>query len=74
MWNLKYGTDEPIYRIETDLQTWKTELRLPRESGEGVGLVDSNYYIQNGWAMESCCYITGKCVHSLAIEHDGGMI
>ena len=21
MWNLKYGTNEPIYRIETDLQT-----------------------------------------------------
>ena len=21
MWNLKYGTDEPIYRIETDSQT-----------------------------------------------------
>ena len=21
MWNLKYGTNEPIYRIETDSQT-----------------------------------------------------
>ena len=25
MWNLKYGTDEPIYRIETDSQTRRTD-------------------------------------------------
>ena len=36
MWNLKYGTNEPIYRIETDPQTWRTDLWLPRGSGEGV--------------------------------------
>ena len=25
MWNLKYGTDEPIYRIETDAETFRTD-------------------------------------------------
>ena len=30
MWNLKYGTDEPIYETETDTQTWRTDLWLPR--------------------------------------------
>ena len=24
--DLKYGTDEPIYRREVDLKTWKTDL------------------------------------------------
>ena len=51
MWNLKYGTDAPIYMTETDSQTWRTDLWLPRGWGEGVGwtgslgLVDANYYI-----------------------------
>ena len=53
-WNLKYGTNEPIYKTETDSQTWRTDLWLPRGREEGVGwtgslgLVDANYYIQNG--------------------------
>ena len=39
MWNLKYGTDEPIYRTETDSQTWRTDVWLPRGrewDGRGV--------------------------------------
>ena len=28
MWNLKYGTNEPIYKTETDSQTWSTDLWL----------------------------------------------
>ena len=28
MWNLNYGTDEPICRTETDLQTWKVDVWL----------------------------------------------
>ena len=50
MWNLKYGTNEPIYKTETDLQI---EYRLVVAKGEGkvVGwtgslrLADANYYI-----------------------------
>ena len=51
MWNLKYGTNESICRTETDSQTQKTNLWLPRgrrEGVDGLGLVDTNYYIQNG--------------------------
>ena len=44
MWNLKCGTNEPIYRTETDSQTWRTDLRLTRARGESVGLVDANCY------------------------------
>ena len=54
MWNLKYGTAEPISKAETDSKTMRTDLWLPRrrEMGEGrtgsVALADVNYYIQNG--------------------------
>lgn len=38
-WNLKYGTNEPIHRNETDSQAWKTDLWLPRRrEREWVGL------------------------------------
>ena len=26
IWNLKYGTDEPIYKTETDIKKWRTGL------------------------------------------------
>ena len=37
----KYGTNEPIYRTETDSQTWRTDLWLPRGWEEGVGWTGS---------------------------------
>ena len=30
MWNLKYDTNEHIHETETDSQTQRTDLRLPR--------------------------------------------
>ena len=30
MWNLKYSTNEPIYKTETDSQTETSDLWLPR--------------------------------------------
>ena len=51
MWNLKYETNELIYKTETDSQTQRTDLWLPRVRGvrEGwigsLGLADANYYI-----------------------------
>ena len=54
MWNLKYGTNEPTYTTRKDSQTYRTDLQLPRERGNkegwtgGLGLVDTNYHIQNG--------------------------
>ena len=34
MWNLKYDTNELIYKTETDSQTQKTNLRLPERGWE----------------------------------------
>ena len=36
MWNLNYGTDEPVYRTETDSQTYRTDFWLPRGRCRGV--------------------------------------
>ena len=49
MWNLKYGTREPIYKTETDSQIGRTDLWLSRGGGESemdgaFGLTDANYY------------------------------
>ena len=48
--NLKYGTDEHICDLETDSQTQKTDLWLPKGRGRigSLGLADANYYIQDG--------------------------
>ena len=40
MWNLKYDTNEAIYKTETDSETCRTDLWLPRGWGwgrDGVG-------------------------------------
>ena len=37
MWDLKYGTNKPIYKTGTDSQTQRTDLWLPRE-GRGRGI------------------------------------
>ena len=37
MWNLKYDTNKLIYRTETDSQTQRTALWLPRGKGGGGG-------------------------------------
>ena len=41
IWNLKYGTNEPIYIKETNPWTWRTDLCLPRGRGrewDGLGI------------------------------------
>ena len=50
--NLKYNTNELIYKSETDSQTQRTDLGLLREGVEegwigSLGLADVNYYIQD---------------------------
>ena len=40
MWNLKYDTNEAIYKIETDSHTQRTDLWLSREGGWGRDGVD----------------------------------
>ena len=44
----KHGTDEPIYRTQTDSPTWRADLWLPRGrewDRLSLGLLDANYYI-----------------------------
>ena len=55
MWNLKYDTNELIYKTETYSQTQRTDFCGCQGGGglgEGwiwsLGLADANYYIQNG--------------------------
>ena len=51
MWSLKYDTNELIYQIETDSQTYTTDFWLPQERGSGrwiggLGLAEANYYTE----------------------------
>ena len=54
MWNLKYDTNEFIYKAETDSQTRRTDLWWPRGRGVeeaktgSLGLADADSSIQNG--------------------------
>ena len=41
MWNLKYDTNELIYKTETGSQTWRTVLRLSGGDGAGEGWTGS---------------------------------
>ena len=38
MLSLKYGMNESTYKIETDSQTYRIDLWLPREKEEGRGM------------------------------------
>ena len=51
MWDLKNNPNESIYKTETDSQTWKINLWLPKGRGKGgeaqirsMGVTDTNYY------------------------------
>ena len=56
MLNLKNNTNESIVNTETDSQTEKLSLWLPKGIGSGqgqninrnLGLTDTNYYMQKG--------------------------
>ena len=55
MWNLKYDTNEYIYKAETDSQTQRTDLWLSGKGGGmqkgrigSLGLTDENQHIQDG--------------------------
>ena len=48
MGNLKYDTNEPMYKTETHSQIQKTHrFAVARERIGSLGLTDANYYIQN---------------------------
>ena len=51
MWNLKYGTDEPVYKSRNRLIDMENRLVVSKGEGKRTGmdrefgLVDANYYI-----------------------------
>ena len=70
MWNLKCGTNEPIYRTKTDSQTCGCQ-------GRGSGM---DWEFEDGRCKqlhleqisnEVLLYRTGNYIQSLGIEHDG---
>ena len=75
MWNLKYGTNEPVCRIETYSQTWRTDLWLPsgekrrmvREFGVGRCKLLHLEWISNKDQLNS----RGNYTQSPGIDHDG---
>ena len=76
--NLKYGTNEPIHKTETEAQTQRTDLWSPRgggESGRGMdwelGLADANYYTDSGWTTRPYCTAQGTIFTTLWINHNG---
>ena len=77
MWNLKYDTNELIYETETDSQTQKTDLWLPkgrrREGGMDWEFGISRYkllYIE--WVNHKVLlHSTGIYIHYPVINHSG---
>ena len=76
MWTLKYGTDEPIYRTETDSETQRTDLwLLGGGGGSGMdgefGVGRCNLFHLEWMSNEVLLYSTGNSIHFLGVEHDG---
>ena len=72
MWNLKYGTNEPIYKTETGAQT-QIRLWLPRRGGEKQdGLVGRCKQLHLEWRNNKVIlYSTGKYIQSSGINPKG---
>ena len=72
MWNLKHGTNEPIYETE---RLTDTEVKAVVAKGGGagakeewtasLGLADVNKYIQNGYSTRSHCIAQGTILNIL---------
>ena len=73
MWNLKYGTNEPIYRKETHTWTRRTDLWLPRGwKGLEFGVTACRLLCWEWVSSEILLYSTGTCIQALVMEPDGG--
>ena len=69
-----YGTNEPIYKTQTDSQ--RTDLWLPKERGEGVSGPTAGVgrckVLHLEWISNKVLlYSTGNYVQSLEIDHNG---
>ena len=64
MWNLKCGTGEPIYKTDTDSQTWRADLWFWRgKGGSGMdwefGVGRCKLLHLNGEEIRPCCIAQG---------------
>ena len=77
MWNLNYGTNEPTYKTETDLQTQRSDLWFSRGSGGGRGMdwefgVGRCKLLHLEWINNKVLlYSTGNNIQSPGINHSG---
>ena len=77
MWNLKYDTEEPIHETETDSQTERTALWLPRGRGGGRGMeweagVSRYKHLQIKWINnKALTYSTENYIQYPMINHNG---
>ena len=75
MWNLKYHISEHIYETETDSQTQRTDVRLPRgqELGveEGGGVWDQQMKAVININNKFLPYSTGNYIQYSVINHKG---
>ena len=76
MENLKYGTNEPIYRTETDSQILRKDLWLPRGVRRGSGMdwefgVYSSELLHLEWINNKVLlYSTENYIQFPGIDHD----
>ena len=71
MWNLRYGTNEPSYRTETDSQTWRTDLWLPRGRDWEFGVSRCKLLHLEWMSNKVLLYSIENYIQSLVMEHDG---
>ena len=69
MWNLKYGTNGPIYKIETDSQTQRTDVWLPSGGMDREFGVSRCKLLHLEWISNE--EGTGNYIQSPVIDHDG---
>ena len=73
----KYGTNEPIYETETESQTWRAYLWLPRWTGGGGGMdrelgVSRCKLLYIGWITnKDLLYNTENYIQYPGINHNG---
>ena len=73
MWNLSYDINEPIYKTETDSETKRKDLGLPRERGGGGKDWEfriSSYKLKC-IQKKVLLYSTGNYIHYPVISHNG---
>ena len=69
-WNLKYDTNELIYKTEIDSQTQRTDLWLPRERGDGTGISRCKPVFTERISNKVLLYSTGNYIQYLIINHN----